>query len=78
MRVKLGPYDPRSSALLNNLKFTTSLKTHECAMKLSEWLPQIDPQTTEICPKQLNVTMFMSKVMSESVSDTLVIEKLSF
>ncbi len=38
----------------------------------------IDPQITEILPKQLNVTLSLSVGLSEVLSDTLVREKLIF
>ena len=39
---------------------------------------QYDPHTTDILLKQLNVTLFVSEGVSESVSDTLDREKLGF
>ncbi len=39
---------------------------------------QIDQQTTEIWPKQINVTLSVSEGVSGSVIDTLTKEKLSF
>ncbi len=65
--IKQGLQGPQELSSLKSLKIQNPfLKTQECAIKLKKCLPyqipggktvrnvQIDPQTTEICPKKLS------------------------